>query len=78
MLASNADLGHFDNSNWHDRLARAKRDVSWRPGDLTWSALGWSGNLVTIVLMASLLASLHYVLVILALTAAGLSLLFER
>ena len=65
--AATVDIGHFDNSNWHDRLARAKRDVSWRPGDLTWSVLGLSGNIVTIVLMASLLASLHYVLVILAL-----------
>jgi hypothetical protein len=35
--ASKVDIGNFDNSNWHDRLARAKRDVSWRPGDLTWS-----------------------------------------
>ncbi|MEO8679015.1 MAG: hypothetical protein ABI665_08215, partial [Vicinamibacterales bacterium] len=76
--ASKVDLGHFDNSDWHDRLARAKRDVSWRPGDLTWSVLGLSGNIVTIVLMASLLASLHYVLVILALGAAGLSLALER
>jgi ATP-binding cassette subfamily B protein len=76
--ASTLDLGHFDNSNWHDRLARAKRDVSWRPGDLTWSVLGLSGNIVSIVLMASLLASLHYVLVILALAAALLSLALER
>ena len=76
--ASKVDLGHFDNSNWHDRLARAKRDVSWRPGDLTWSVLGLSGNLVTIVLMASLLASLHYLLVVLALASAILSLLLER
>jgi ABC-type multidrug transport system fused ATPase/permease subunit len=38
--AAKVDLGHFDNSDWHDRLARAKRDVSWRPGDLTWSVLG--------------------------------------
>ena len=76
--ASTLDLGHFDNSNWHDRLARAKRDVSWRPGDLTWSVLGLSGNVVTILLMASLLASLHYLLVVLALTAALLSLLLER
>ncbi len=76
--ASKLDLGHFDNSNWYDRLARAKRDVSWRPGDLTWSVLGLSGNIVTIVLMASLLASLHYVLVILALAAALLSLALER
>src|SRR6266516_872461 len=76
--ASKVDIGHFDNSDWHDRLARAKRDVSWRPGDLTWSVLGLSGNIVTIVLMASLLASLHYLLVILALAAAVLSLALER
>ena len=76
--ASTVDVGHFDNSNWHDRLARAKRDVSWRPGDLTWSVLGLSGNVVTIVLMATLLASLHYLLVVLAATAALLSLALER
>jgi ATP-binding cassette, subfamily B, bacterial len=76
--ASRLDLGHFDNSDWHDRLARAKRDISWRPGDLTWSVLGLSGNIVTIVLMASLLASLHYILVVLALAGAVLSLLLER
>jgi ATP-binding cassette subfamily B protein len=76
--AAKVDIGHFDHSDWHDRLARAKRDVSWRPGDLTWSVLGLSGNLVTIVLMASLLASLHYVLVLLALAAALLSLALER
>ncbi len=76
--AAKVDLGHFDNSDWHDRLARAKRDVSWRPGDLTWSVLGLSGNIVTIVLMAGLLASLHWVLVFLALMAAILSLVLER
>jgi ATP-binding cassette subfamily B protein len=76
--ASKVDLGHFDNSDWHDRLARAKRDVSWRPGDLTWSVLGLSGNIVTIVLMAGLLWHLHWLLVVLALAAAGLSLLLER
>ena len=75
--ASKVDLGHFDNSDWHDRLARAKRDVNWRPGDLTWSILGLSGNIVTIVLMAGLLASLHYLLVVLALGAAILSLALE-
>ncbi len=76
--ASKLDLGHFDNSNWHDRLARAKRDVSWRPGDLTWSVLGLSGNIVTILAMATLLASLHYLLVILALSASVISLALER
>ena len=76
--AAKVDLGHFDNSDWHDRLARAKRDVSWRPGDLTWSVLGLSGNFITIVLMAGLLASLHYILVVLALAAALVSLALER
>ena len=75
--ASKVDIGNFDNSNWHDRLARAKRDVSWRPGDLTWSVLGLSSNIVTIILMASLLASLHYMLVVLAIAAAALSLMLE-
>ena len=75
--ASQVDLGHFDNSDWHDRLARAKRDVNWRPGDLTWSILGLSGNIVSIILMSCLLASLHYILVILALGAAFLSLALE-
>lgn len=75
--ASRVDLGHFDHSNWHDRLARARRDVHWRPGDLTWSVLGLSGNFVTIVLMATLLASLHYLLVVLAIGSAVLSLLLE-
>ena len=76
--AARVDLGNFDNSDWHDRLARAKRDVSWRPGDLTWSVLGLSGNIVTIALMATLLATLHPLLVVLALGAAFLSLLLER
>jgi ATP-binding cassette subfamily B protein len=39
--------------------------------------LGLSGNIVTIVLMAGLLISLHYLLVILALGAAFLSLILE-
>src|SRR5258705_1872652 len=77
MKASKVDLGHFDNSDWHDRLARAKRDVNWRPGDLTWSILGLSGNIVTLVLMSGLLASLHYILVVLALGASVLTLVLE-
>lgn len=75
--ASKVDLGHFDNSDWHDRLARAKRDVNWRPGDLTWSILGLSGNIVTIILMSGLLARLHYLLVVLALGASVLTLILE-
>jgi ATP-binding cassette subfamily B protein len=76
--AARVDLGHFDNSDWHDRLARAKRDVSWRPGDLTWSVLGLSSNIVSIVLMAGLLASLHWALVLLALVSPLVSIALER
>lgn len=75
--AASIDMGHFDNSDWHDRLARARRDVSWRPGDLTWSVLGLSGNIVTIVLMAGLLASLHWLLVLFAVAASLFSLAIE-
>jgi ATP-binding cassette subfamily B protein len=75
--AATVDMGHFDNSDWYDRLSRAKRDVNWRPGDLTWSVLGLSGNIVTIVLMAGLLASLNWILVFLALSASIFSLIIE-
>jgi len=75
--AATVDIGHFDNSDWYDRLSRAKRDVNWRPGDLTWSVLGLSGNIVTIVLMAGLLASLNWLLVFLALAASVFSLIIE-
>jgi len=75
--AAKIDLGHFDNSDWHDRLARARRDVSWRPGDLTWSLLGLSGNIVTILLMTGLLATLHWILVLLAVGSACVALLIE-
>src|SRR5688572_32710206 len=75
--ASRVDLGHFDNSDWHDGFARAKRDVSWKLGDVTWSVLGLSGNIVTIFLMAGLLASLHWLLVVLALATSFLSLIIE-
>jgi len=75
--AATIDMGHFDNSDWYDRLSRARRDVNWRPGDLTWSVLGLSGNIVTIILMAGLLASLHWMLVVLALMASFLSLIIE-
>ena len=75
--ASDLDYEHFDDPEWYDRMARAKRDVSWRPADLTWSILGLSGNVVTLILMVGMLASLHYVLLILTLVSAFFSLLIE-
>lgn len=72
------DMGDFDNSDWHDRLARAQRDVASRPGDLVWSVLGLSGNIVTVTIATGMLASLHVSLAVLALFAAGMALAVEH
>jgi ATP-binding cassette subfamily B protein len=65
--AATVDLGHFDNSDWHDRVARAQRDINWRPGEMTWALIGMTGNLVTLLGMLGILFSLHPVLVALVL-----------
>jgi ATP-binding cassette subfamily B protein len=67
--AAEVDLGHFDNSDWHDRMQRARRDVSWRPYQLAYSTLGLGASLVTVVGMLGLLASLHPLLVVLSLVS---------
>src|SRR5579884_618619 len=61
--AATVDLGHFDDSDWHDRVARASRDVSHRPANLTWTAINVGGNLVTSIGMLGILASLNPLLV---------------
>jgi ATP-binding cassette subfamily B protein len=61
--AATVDLGHFDNSDWHDRVARAQKDISWRPGQMTWALVGMAGNLVTLLGMLGILFSLHPLLV---------------
>ena len=65
--AAAVDVGHFDNSDWHDRMARAKRDVGWRPFQLTWSVIGLGASSVTVIGMLGLLLTLHPVLVVLSL-----------
>src|SRR6185503_10873564 len=57
--ASRVDLGHFDNSDWHDRLARARRDVSWRPGDLTWSVLALATSLLSLIIESRVTSRLY-------------------
>jgi ATP-binding cassette subfamily B protein len=32
--AAGVDMGHFDSPDWHDRMARAVREVSWRSTEL--------------------------------------------
>lgn len=64
--ASQVDLGHFDNSEWHDRVARARNDIGWRPGQLTYATIGLAGSAVTVIGMLGLLATLHPMLVVLS------------
>ena len=64
--AATVDLGHFDNSDWHDRMARARRDVGWRPAQLSFTTIGLVASFVGIIGMLGLLASLHPLLVVLS------------
>ena len=63
--AATVDLGHFDDSDWHDRVARANRDVSWRSGQMTWTLIGLVGSAVGLSGMLGILASLHPFLLVL-------------
>lgn len=67
--AARVDFGHFDNSDWHDRMQRAKRDISWRPYQLADSTIGLGTSTVTVLGLLGLLASLHPVLVVLSLVS---------
>lgn len=72
------DLGHFDNSDWHDRVARAKRDMNWRPGQLNQAIIGLLGSAVTLSGMLGLLFLLHPLLVVLSLLSVLPSLTIQR
>ena len=76
--AATVDLGHFDNSDWHDRVARAQRDISWRPGQMTWALTGMAGNTITLVGMLGILFSLHPVLVLLVLVSILPAILIQQ
>lgn len=67
--AAHVDLGHFDDSEWHDRVTRARRDITWRPFQLAYSTIGLGTSVVTVVGMFGLLASLHAMLVVLSLVS---------
>jgi len=50
-----ADMGHFDDSVWHDRATRATQNVSWRPASVAYALTNLAGSSVT---MAGILALL--------------------
>jgi ABC-type multidrug transport system fused ATPase/permease subunit len=76
--AATADLGHFDNSDWYDRVARVQRDVSWRPGQMTWAVMGMAGNTVTLLGMLGILLALHPVLVLLVVASIVPTVLIQQ
>jgi ABC-type multidrug transport system fused ATPase/permease subunit len=68
---ADADLGHFDHPDWHDRAARASRTVGWRPYALTegmsstvGSSVGLVGVLLLVIRLSPLLACLAVLAVV--------------
>lgn len=64
--AARVDLGYFDSPEWHDRLARASRDVGWRPAQLSYTTLGMLGPMVTLLGMLGILLVIQPLLVLLS------------
>jgi ATP-binding cassette subfamily B protein len=61
--AATVDIGHLDSSSWHDRMARARNEVTWRPHQLTFATIGLASSAVSVAGMFGLLASLDPLLV---------------
>jgi ATP-binding cassette subfamily B protein len=76
--AAGVDLGHYDNSDWYDRMARARRDVSWRPVQLATSTINLGASIIGVLGLTSLLASLHPLLVVLSLVSVLPWVLLQR
>ena len=76
--AAAVDLGHFDSSDWHDRMSRARWDLDWRPALMTETLIGLLGSLVVLAGMGGVLLSLHPMLVGLTIASVLPSLLLQR
>ena len=63
------DLGHFDNSDWHDRMSRARWDANWRSSSMSQAVVGLGGSCVQLIGMTGVLFSLHPALVLLAIAS---------
>ncbi len=76
--AAHVDLGHFDNSDWHDRMQRAQRDINWRPYQLAYTTIGLGTNIVGVLGMLGVLFTLHPILVVLSLASLVPSITVQR
>ena len=64
---ASVDLGRFDDPDWHDRMARAGREVGWRTTNLAYTSIGLGGSLLTLGGLLGLLLAIGPALVGLAL-----------
>jgi ABC-type multidrug transport system fused ATPase/permease subunit len=64
---ASVDLGRFDDPDWHDRMARAGREVGWRTTNLAYTSIGLGGSLLTLGGLLGLLLAISPALVGLAL-----------
>jgi ATP-binding cassette subfamily B protein len=56
--AATVDIGHFDDAKFHDAAARARRDVLWVPGHMTFMTVELFGTVLGIVGMLGLLLAM--------------------
>src|SRR5204863_216668 len=65
------DLALFDDSAWHDRLTRARSDVSWRPYNMTITLIHVLGSSITLITLFSALLVLDWRLLVLAVVSVA-------
>jgi len=63
------DVSHFDRPDWYDQVARATRDLAWRPYGAAWTLVSMTGSLVALAGMLVLLSTLSPLLALLGLLA---------
>ncbi len=76
--AAYAAWADFEDPEWHDRLARANRDIAWRPYQLATSAVVLAGALLAAGGIGVALVSVHPLLVVLCLFALLPAVVIQR
>jgi ATP-binding cassette subfamily B protein len=58
--AAQVELSHYENAQYYDMLHRVQFDASWRPREVLSALLQGSGNVISLVAVASLLFWVHW------------------
>jgi ATP-binding cassette, subfamily B, bacterial len=58
--ATRLDLINFENAEYYDRLSRAAREATWRPNNILTNLVSLSRTLISVVLMAGLILTFHW------------------